>query len=366
MKNKVPWRGSGRKRENVGIDFEALVGESPDSIAVVDVTGRFKYVNPTTERMFGYSIGELRSVQNAATVIFPDPEVRARAVASWTRDITEKIVTPAGVYDARTKDGRDKSCRFQVYHLSNGDVVIYAQDVTGERLVEGPFKTIIDQAPISMAIVSMDGTIEYTNKRALATFGYSPQDIPSMEKWWFLAYPDRKYREEVIATWTGLVDKAVAGNHEIEGREYRVTCKDGSVKTMLIFGVPVAGKVFVMFQDVTLRMEAQETFRNLAEQSPNMIFHQPEREDRLCQHEVRSDDGLHQGGAVFAWFQLHGSRRPGMSRFDCKILQIPHGRQGSAFVRIHDPDEETEEDSGGHKHQAYHVPGQIGDPRHYH
>ncbi len=117
---------------------------------------------------------------------------------------------------------------------------------------------IIDLSPISMAIVSMDGTIERINRRAIETFGYFLDDIPNMERWWVQAYPDEKYRAEVITQYMGLVEKAIVEKSEIERREYLVTCKDGTVKTTLIFGIPVADKVFVMFDDLTERIQSEE------------------------------------------------------------------------------------------------------------
>lgn len=117
---------------------------------------------------------------------------------------------------------------------------------------------IIEQSPISMAIVSLDGTIERINRRAIETFGYLPEDIPDMDHWWVLAYPDETYRAEVFEQWMGLVGKALAEKHDIEPREYRVTCKDGTVKTVLIFGKPVSNKVFVIFDDITERKKAEE------------------------------------------------------------------------------------------------------------
>lgn len=110
---------------------------------------------------------------------------------------------------------------------------------------------IIEQSPMSMAIVGMDGKIEYINRKAVETFGYSPRDIPTMDAWWVKAYPDEGYRQEVVARWMGYVREALAEHREIRGDEYRVTCKDGTVKTTVIFGVPVASKVFVMFNDIT-------------------------------------------------------------------------------------------------------------------
>ena len=156
--------------------------------------------------------------------------------------------------------------------LPDGGFVSTYADVT-ERVAaeqalresEARFRRIIEQSPISMAIVNMDGTIEFINRKAIDTFGYRPADIPDMAAWWVKAYPDEIYRTMVVAQWTGLVTVAIAENREIEAREYQVTCKDGSIKTMSIFGVPVADKVFVMFDDITDRKRAENAIRQLNE-----------------------------------------------------------------------------------------------------
>jgi len=131
---------------------------------------------------------------------------------------------------------------------------------------EALLKTLIEHSPISMAIVCMDGTIEYINRRAIETFGYLPEEIPAMDRWWQLAYPDAAYRAAVIAQWLGLFELALGGNGEIERREYQVTCKDGTVKTMIIFGVLFSGKVFVMFEDITALKQAEQEHLNLERQ----------------------------------------------------------------------------------------------------
>jgi PAS domain S-box-containing protein len=130
---------------------------------------------------------------------------------------------------------------------------------------EARFQKIVEQAPIAMAIVGMDSTIEYINRKAVTVFGYPLQDIPTMDRWWAQAYPDAAYREEVVADWTGRVRRAIVEDREIVGDEYGVTCKDGSVKTMFISGVPVANKIFVMFEDVTERRRAEMSLRESEE-----------------------------------------------------------------------------------------------------
>lgn len=120
---------------------------------------------------------------------------------------------------------------------------------------------IIEHSPMSMAIVGMDGTIEFINRKATETFGYLLQDIPNMDRWWTQAYPDPEYRSAVMARWTGYITEALVQGREIQRDDYRVTCKDGTVKTVTIFGVPVADKVFVMFDDITVRALKEDFLR---------------------------------------------------------------------------------------------------------
>ena len=128
---------------------------------------------------------------------------------------------------------------------------------------EARFRKIIAKSPLSMAIIAMDGAIEYINSCAVDTFGYQPEDIPNMAVWWQKAYPDPAYRDSVKALWMTLLEKAIAESGYIERREYQVTCKNGTVKTMLIFGVLITDKVFVMFEDITERKLAADEIHRL-------------------------------------------------------------------------------------------------------
>ena len=121
------------------------------------------------------------------------------------------------------------------------------------------FQRVVELSPYSMSLVNSDGTIEYVNRKAIDIFGYLPQEIPDMDSWWKLAYPDAGYRAEVLKQWTALVVKARTQNGEIESREYRVTCKDRSVKALRIFGVWIENKVLVIFEDVTERRWLEES-----------------------------------------------------------------------------------------------------------
>jgi PAS domain S-box-containing protein len=118
-------------------------------------------------------------------------------------------------------------------------------------------KKLVEHAPIAMAILSVNGDIEFINHKAFDEFGYKLEDIKTVENWWLNAYPDEKYRNEVKSLWMEYMTEAMKNGSQIEGREYLITCKDGRVKNVYSSGVVVSERVFILFDDITERRQAE-------------------------------------------------------------------------------------------------------------
>ncbi len=186
---------------------------------------------------------------------------------------------------------------------------------------------VVENSPLSMALVNSDGVIEYINLKAIETFGYLPQDIPDMDRWWVQAYPDKTYRDEVIAQWMGLVGEALKHNHEIEQREYRVTCKDGTVKIVAIFGVWIADKVLVVFDDITERKIAEEKLRE-SENKYRLLFEHA-NDGIFIQDETSLTDCNEKGAEMYG---LTKEQIIGRSPGELSPERQPDGRPSSAVA----------------------------------
>ncbi len=243
-----------------------LLSESPDPTFSLTPEGRYQYVNNAFAAGVGKPVEEI--VGKTIWDVFPKEEADKRfaSLSQVFRTGEGKVIE---VRVPRPDGDRHYITTISPVADAQGRVlsaVCSSKDITNRKRAEetlleseARLKTLIEYSPISMAIVCMDGTIEYINRRSIETFGYLPEEIPTMDRWFLYAYPDETYRAAVIAQWMGLVESALGGGGEIERREYQVTCKDGTVKTMIIFGVLVSGKVFVMFEDITaLKLAEQE------------------------------------------------------------------------------------------------------------
>jgi PAS domain S-box-containing protein len=128
------------------------------------------------------------------------------------------------------------------------------------RESEERFRSLVTSAPIGLCIIAKDGTYEYVNPKFVELFGYTLGDVPTGKKWFEKAYPDREYRQKVIAYWIEDLKGAEMG--ETRPRAFRVTCKDGSKKE--IFFRPVAltdGRQLVSYEDITEGKRTEEALQ---------------------------------------------------------------------------------------------------------
>jgi diguanylate cyclase (GGDEF)-like protein/hemerythrin-like metal-binding protein/PAS domain S-box-containing protein len=125
-------------------------------------------------------------------------------------------------------------------------------------------QAILDSSPVGVGWSDVDSNIEYINQKFIDLFGYTLEDIPTLEHWYRLAYPDDALRNEIVGTWKSRVDLARELGAKIPDLEAPIVCKDGSVRHVIISVSWVGERRLVNFSDISDRwlVEQREHARN--------------------------------------------------------------------------------------------------------
>jgi PAS domain S-box-containing protein len=123
------------------------------------------------------------------------------------------------------------------------------------------FKRILESFPLAVAWTDSVGNIEYMNPRASQVFGYTLEDIPTVDHWFQCVYPDPEIRQRLIEEWDRLTEQARLTGKPIEPGMYRITCKDGSIKNVEISATRFDDFTLVVFKDITEKIIAEAKLR---------------------------------------------------------------------------------------------------------
>ena len=135
-------------------------------------------------------------------------------------------------------------------------ITIAEQKQSSEREKER-FLKLTENSPFGMVLIQMDGSFTYINPEFREMFGYDLTDIPNGREWLRKAYPEARYRHEVISTWINDFRSVASGQQR--PRVFTVTCKDGSEKVIHFRPVKMdSGEDLMTCEDITARKRAEQ------------------------------------------------------------------------------------------------------------
>lgn len=149
---------------------------------------------------------------------------------------------------------------------------------------EQDFRALFMQSPTPLALIDTTGNIAFINNKFTETFGYSRDDIPNVQAWWTHIYPDPSYRAELQAAWTAAAEEAMRGDGNAAPMEVRFTCKNGTLRYVVISSVVIRERMLITLDDITDRKRIEEQVRQMAFYDP--LTQLPNRrllDDRLRQ-----------------------------------------------------------------------------------
>lgn len=146
------------------------------------------------------------------------------------------------------------------------DITLSRQTEDSLRRSESRFRLFADTAPVGVVIADQEQNPIYISPKFVELFGYTLEDIPTVEKWFSLAYPDQALRNRIQEEWQASIDEARRAQSEIKPLEYPVTCKDGTIRETESRMSNSGDMYFVVFTDITARKLAEVEHEKLQAQ----------------------------------------------------------------------------------------------------
>jgi len=125
-----------------------------------------------------------------------------------------------------------------------------------ERRIQ--LEDILDSSPIAIGWSNSKNQIEYINRQFTHLFGYTLDDLPSLDAWFRLAHPDSRYRETVVGPWVREVALAHQTGTTPPELETDITCKDGAVRRVVVRTTWVGKRQLVNLTDITDRWVSEQ------------------------------------------------------------------------------------------------------------
>jgi len=167
---------------------------------------------------------------------------------------------------------------------------------------EALFRALLDSSPFPVALADVaDDNIKFWSRSATAIFGHTPQKTTD---WYEMAYPDPDYRREVIGRWKPFLEEARRSGQAVNTGEYRITCRDGSVRICELHAAFLGDNLVVTFNDITERKAAEARIVRLTQlyaalsQCNQAIVHSTSAEElfpKICR------DSVEFGGMKMSW-----------------------------------------------------------------
>ncbi|MBQ4832478.1 sensor domain-containing diguanylate cyclase [Pseudoalteromonas sp. MMG010] len=127
------------------------------------------------------------------------------------------------------------------------------------------FNHLFAHIPIPICNVSLKtGKVIRINQRFTDVLGYTLEDIPDIDTWFVVAYPDSHYRNYVISLWNEAIKVKSIENKNNDVNNYCIRCKCGEEKMMDVSGIVIGDEYMAVFSDATEHLQAKEILTTMA------------------------------------------------------------------------------------------------------
>jgi PAS domain S-box-containing protein len=236
---------------------EDMIRHHPLAMLVVNPDdGQILHANSAAVHFYGWSVEKLLAMKMIQLDLLSEKSLRE--IMALVQDQQPRSFQS----QHRMADGQIRTVEVHIVPAPwNQRPAMYSiiVDITGQKKTEAAlrasedrFRQFAQHLPVPLVYGNQSsGRNEFVNTQFVQTFGYALEDVPTMSKWWNLAYPDKKYRRVRMGIWKKAM---VAGKEcpiRIEPREAKITCKSGEMRLFIVSGAIMDEGFLATFIDIT-------------------------------------------------------------------------------------------------------------------
>lgn len=240
--------------------FSTAFRASPDSISINRLSdGMYLEVNDGFATVTGYVAEDVigRTSLELNNWVNPDDrtrlvnELKARGViANLEAQFRRKDgVISTGLMSARIIEVGGEAC-----------VLSITRDISDRKRAEEylreseiNLRMLMDSMPVGVWWFDRDGNVGYLNRYFMEHFGYTTDDIPTLDDWYLQAYPDPDYRSAYIAARNAAISEALKSGTPVPPQEAKIVCRNGAKRHIIINTQFALGRTVGIFTDITER-----------------------------------------------------------------------------------------------------------------
>ncbi|WP_310559578.1 PAS domain S-box protein [Flavobacterium sp.] len=228
------------------------------------------------ENILGLDSTSIQSpVETFLALVHPDDSLLVQTVfvhsikKDTINSFEHRIITPSGnerIIEQRWKIVRDKEGKPL---RASGTCQDITERKNAEKLLiqsKTRFSSIINSSPVAMALHDENLNITYVNQAYYDMFGYTLEEMPTVQDWFPKAYPNPNYRKKTSKAWITALETVKQTGEDFAPMEVNISCKDGSNKTVLISANKLLhdsnSEYLVNFYDITARKQAEQELEN--------------------------------------------------------------------------------------------------------
>jgi two-component system cell cycle sensor histidine kinase/response regulator CckA len=241
-----------------------LLVENAYELILVAQDGKFVFSNPRGLELSGYSEEEVTS---RPFLEFVHPDDRHTAAELYQEAMEGEGARKTRVFRVIDRWGKVRWGHVGAVRIEwdgRPAALIFGIEITDLKQAEEAlreseqrFRALAEGAPFGLALINENGTLAYINPKFKELFGYSLEEIPNGREWFRKAFPDAKYRHNVISTW--IDDSKAARTGQVQPRVFTVRRRDGAEKIVSFILLSLSsGQHTVTCEDITERRRTEE------------------------------------------------------------------------------------------------------------